>query len=490
MKKYSYCLFFTLALIFMSCEKDVTEIPPVGVLSSDLAFSSAQKIETTTLGIYNDLQSPDFLSGRALIYIDLLGEDIFDKGNFFGTLPIFNQLSSNNIPNLLWTAGYKAIADANRALAGISANAARLTPERAKELSAECLFVRSVSNFYLVNFFAQPYVFTADGSHPGIPLYTEAFYNNNPGANKPRATVAAVYAAMIADLTTALADLPAAYPAVYGTKTRATKAAAAALLARIHLYKGDYANAKAVTQSIIAGTYGNFSLRPTPNGAFGPGNYQTNETIWSIPNNLNDNPNTNNALPQHYFPNGGRGDLAVSSSFRSATGNPYFAIDDLRRTTMLFNGAAPNAAFFYTNKYPDVATRADWAPIFRYAEVLLTYAEAGARLSATIDLDAIAKLNQVRDRARVSAPQYTAASFLNKDNLIAAILGERRIELAFEGHRFWDLMRTKTAVTNKFDSDGITPVPSQAFGNQKSIFPIPQGEVDKSAGVLVQNPGY
>lgn len=503
MKNKAYILLVYLAILGVACQKEVTEISPVGVLSANLAFSSAQKIENSVIGVYNDLQdgnpngvvvnpnagASNFLSGRALIYVDLMGEDVFDKGSFFGGLPNFSQLANSGIATAIWTAGYASIADANRVSAGIAANASLLSGSKAKEFTAECLFIRAVSQFYLVNFFAQPYNFTADASHPGIPIMTESFSNNDPAANKPRATVAAVYNSIIADLNTALTDLPASYPTLYATKTRATKATAAALLARVYLYKGDYDNAKKVSLSIITGSYGSFALRPTPNGAFGPGNYQTSETIWSIPNNVNDNPNTNAALPQHYMPTG-RGDLAVSSSFRNASTNPYFAADDKRRTTMLINGPAPNAAFFYTNKYPDVATRADWSPVFRYAEVLLTYAEATARVSATVDADAVDKLNMVRDRSRVSAPQYTVLSFASKDALIAAILGERRIELAFEGHRFWDLMRTKSPVANKYDADGISLLPVQVYGSNKNIFPIPQAEVDKSVGVLTQNPGY
>lgn len=490
MKNKIYSLVFSIAALSVSCQKQVIDLTPVGVLSSDLAFSTAQKIENSVLGTYNDLQNAGFLSGRALVYVDLMGEDIFDKTSFFGALPLFTQLANSGVAGAVWTAGYATVADANRSITGIAANAGLLTSAKAKELTAECLFVRAVSNFYMINFFAQPYGFSSDASHPGIPVFTESFYSNNPAANKPRATVATVYNSIITDLTSAIADLPTSYSTVYSTKTRATKAAAAALLARVYLYKGDYANAKVISGRIIDGSYGTFALRPTPNGAFGPGNYQTSETIWSIPNNVNDNPNTNAALPQHYFPNGGRGDLAVSPSFLNTTTNPYFAADDKRRTSMLINGAGTNAAFVYTNKYPDVATRADWAPILRYAEVLLTYAEASARLATIVDADAITKLNMVRDRSRVSASQYTIASFLSKDALIAAIMGERRIELAFEGHRFWDLMRTKTPVTNKYDSDGTTIIPTQAYGANKNIFPIPQGEVDKSVGVLIQNPGY
>lgn len=489
MKNILYGSFLLTAILATSCQKEVTEIVPPDRLSADLAFSTAQKTEASVMGSYNALQSPVFLSGRALIYVDLLGEDIYDRGNFFGDFTRFNMLSNAGLPGDLWNAAYISIATANRAIAGLAANPGVVTVAKAKELVAECLFVRAISHFYLVNFFAQPYVFTADASHPGIPVITENFTSNSPAANKPKSTVSQVYASIISDLTAALADLPASYATLYASKTRATKAAAAALLARVHLYKGDYANARTVSLNIINGQYGTFSLRPTPNGAFGPGNYQTTETIWSVPNSALDNPNTNNALPQHYFP-GGRGDLAVSPTFRNTATNTYFATDDLRRNMIIAGTTPVTATGFFTNKYPDIATRADWSPIFRYAEVLLTYAEASARVSAVVDADAITKLNLVRDRARVTAPQYTLASFVTKEDLIAAILGERRIELAFEGHRFWDIMRLKGTVTNKFDGDGATILPAQAFGANKSILPIPQAEVDKSRGVLKQNTGY
>jgi starch-binding outer membrane protein, SusD/RagB family len=481
-------------LLFASCQKQVTDdIKPIDRLSSNLAFSSAQKMENSVLGSYNALQSANFLSGRALVYVDLMGEDIFDKGNFFGTLPRFDQLGNSGFAQGVWDAGYSSIATANRCLAGIAANPTVVSSAKAAELNGECFFVRAVSHFYLVNFFGQPYGFSAGASHPGIPIIKESFTSNSPAANKPRSTVAEVYTQIIADLNAAITNLPATYgtsaTAVYSNKTRGTKAAAAAILARVYLYMNDYTNARKVSLDIINGLYGTFALRPTPNGAFGINNYQTSETIWSIPNNVNDNPNTNNALPMHYMPTG-RGDLAVSTTFMNAATNPYFEADDLRRTTMLFNGTGSNATFFYTNKYPDVNSRGDWAPIARYAEVLLTYAEASAEIASGVDADAVTKLNLVRDRARVSAPQYTVASFANKAALLAAIRGERRIELAFEGHRFWDVMRIKGTITNKFDNDGTTVLPPQAFGANKNIFPIPQAEVDKSAKVLVQNIGY
>lgn len=65
----------------------MTEITPPDRLSSDLAFSTAQKAETSVMGAYNALQSADYLSGRALVYIDLLGNDIYDRTNFLAICP-------------------------------------------------------------------------------------------------------------------------------------------------------------------------------------------------------------------------------------------------------------------------------------------------------------------------------------------------------------------------------------------------------------------
>jgi len=490
MRNIFYSL-LAMAVIGSSCQKKVIDVVPQNLLPYDLAFSTPERIEKAVLSGYDALQSADFLSGRALVYVDAMGEDVFDLNTYFGDLPRFSMLSNNGIASAVWTAGYNAIASANRAADGIAAHSGVISADQAKQYIAECKFVRAVSNFYLVNFYGQPYAFTADASHPGIPLIMQSFSSNDSAANVPRSTVKAVYDAIIKDLTDALADIPTTYGDTYDDKTRGTKASVSSFLSRVYLYKGDYANAKKYAADVIAGTYGTFKLQSDPAAPFAIGNYQTAETIWSIPNNANDNPNTNNALPQHYSPYG-RGDLALSKSFIDIATNPYFALDDKRRD-MIIPGdpASGTQSYWFTSKYTDITSRADWAPIIRYPEVLLTYAEAQARLATGVDADAIAKLNVVRDRSKAATtPSYTAADFASKDALIAAILGERRIELAFEGHRFWDLMRTKTTVTNKYNGDGATLLKPEPFGANNNVFPIPQVEIDKSKGVLKQNTGY
>lgn len=493
MRHILYCLLL-IAMAGSSCHKQVLDTEAENLLSSDLAFTTPEKIEAATLAGYDGLQK-DFLAGPALIYIDIMGNDVFDRNGAFGDMSRFNMLANFVLPASVWSAGYDAIGRANRALAGITANSSKLTVAKAGALLAECKFVRAVANFYLVNFFGQPYGFTADASHPGIPLITESYTYNDPAANKPRSTVGEVYTAIIKDLTEALADLPMTYTGytnnVYHTKTRGTKAAAAAFLSRVYLYKGDYTNAKKYAKDVIDKTYGTFALNATVGGAFNKGNYTTAETIWSVPNNATDNPNTNAALPMRYYPSDIRGDVVLSATFLNLATNPKFAADDKRRGMIMNGNTSASAPFKFSTKYTDVATRADWAPIIRYAEVLLTYAEAQARTGAGVDADALVRLNEVRDRARVSMPSYTAGDFSNdKDKFIEAILEERRIELAFEGHRFWDMMRVKATVTGKYDYNGTNILAEQPFGANKNIFPIPQIEVDKSKKVLVQNPGY
>ncbi|RZK24092.1 MAG: RagB/SusD family nutrient uptake outer membrane protein [Hymenobacter sp.] len=190
-----------------------------------------------------------------------------------------------------------------------------------------------------------------------------------------------------------------------------------------------------------------------------------------------DNPNTNNALGQHYG-SARRADITVTPYAR--IDSTQFRSKDRRRTLLLTSGSTypAAAALVYTNKYLNAS--ADYVPIHRYSEVLLNRAEALAQLATGVSTDAVTLLNQVRSRSVPSIPAYpayTAAGFASKQALIDAILFERRLELAFEGHRYYDLMRYKRS-------------PSRfSYGDQKAVFPIPLVDTQQNPN-LVQNPGY
>ncbi|MEO5647768.1 MAG: RagB/SusD family nutrient uptake outer membrane protein, partial [Chitinophagaceae bacterium] len=298
-----------------------------------------------------------------------------------------------------------------------------------------------------------------------IPLVLTAADDPFAPSNQiPRSTVKQVYDQMEADLLEAEIKLPLTYTDTYLKTTRATKGAARALLMRLYLYKGDFAKASTYANTII--TSANYSLQSSPEIPFRT--FTTNESIFSVAMDGGDNPNTNNAIGQHYGASR-RADISIDQNFINLLG----ATD--KRKTLLTTSVSGT---FYTSKYNNGTS--DFVPVFRYAEVLLTRAEALARLApaGTADAAALVLLNQIRTRA--GATPATAAT---QQQLIDAILLERRIELAFEGHGIFEFLRTGRAIP----AHGI--VAEQPYGSNYVVLPIPKYDIDKNPN-LTQNPGY
>ena len=249
---------------------------------------------------------------------------------------------------------------------------------------------------------------------------------------------------------------------------------------------------------------GNWRMMAVPDGPFT--NNQSDESIFSIKNDANDNPGTNAVLSRMLGSPAlnGRGLVRVSPISYNLTS---WLCDDRRRGLLL----TQDGRSYYTTKYRDYINWTDGAPQIRYAEVLLTLAEAEARTSATVSTRAITLLNAVRDRSLASASQtYTAASFADKKALIQAILDERRIEFLGEGKRWGDIHRL--AVDPDFTTGGIPA--KMAFANAtfatyncntfppltkaivfvpyadfRFLWPVPLEEIQQNPNVE-QNPGY
>lgn len=472
--RYIRILNLKMLLLFIiavtSCE--VLDKDPIGDFSSDLVFSSPERIELSAVGMYDALQHEEFLGGRALVYADIRGEDT-NVPAYFGDLGRFNLLANNGTVLNAWTGAYATINTANLFLEGLNNNKDKLSAEQADNYEGEALFIRALTHFYLVNLFAQPYNFTADASHLGVPLRIIATSGDNitdPENEIPRSTVKQVYDQIIADLTTAAQKLPPTYGESFSNVARATEGAAHALLSRVYLYSMNYPAAIAQADLVIAEDY---DLNDDPLTAFT--DFTTKESIFSVAHNQADNPNTNHALGQHYGSTN-RADIYVDA-FADI---PGLNADDLRLTKML----EESEDHLYTLKFTD---RADWAPILRYPEVLLNKAEALVKDDQTINQDAIDLLNEVRDRSQVSASSYVSADFASHEELLDAILTERRIELAFEGHRLFDLLRNGEGVP----AQPIDNVPAQAWGSDFVIFPIPQEEMLANPALAgQQNKGY
>lgn len=476
LRQAAFCALL-LAATTTGCEV-LEQTPPTAQTTAD-AFADADRIGKSAIGMYDALQNLEFLGGRALIYSDVRSDDV-DPSSNFNDISTFNAQPNNAQATNAWTGAYRTIYGANFFMQQLQANTGKTTPALEAQYIGEAKFIRALVYFHLVNLYAQPYNFTADASHAGVPIQLvapDAASAFDPSQQLSRSSVRDVYAQIEKDLNEALVGLPESYTAgtatlnTFNNTSRATKDAARTLLSRVALYKGQYAEAARLAGEVITG--GRHSLNASPATPFQVATFNTSESIFSVAMNQTDNPNTNNALGQHY------------KALAHIVVTPYARIDtnafrgkDRRRTLLLTPPTVPVAAntSVLTQKYS--AGSGDNVPIARYSEVLLNRAEGLAQTDNVVSADAITLLNQVRNRSKPSyAPAYTAANFANKQALIDAILLERRIELAFEGHRYYDLMRYKR------NASRIT------YGADRAILPIPLVDIQQNPN-LVQNPGY
>lgn len=467
----------------------------------DDVFSTPTRIDKAAVGMYDALQDGEFLGSRALIYSDVRSDDV-DLSGSFQTLATSTIPSSDGSALGAWAGGYRSMYMANYMIRQLTQrNGAGLSLEKYNQYIGEAKFIRALCHFTLVNLFAQPYNFSPDASHLGVPIQldapdgTEAYL---PDQQKPRATVKQVYDQIILDLTEAIQGLPENQGNGNDNVARATKDAARGLLSRVYLYKGDYANAARYAGEIIASNrhqlnttaYAEFRVPAGGDPSF------TTESIFFVAMSQNDNPNTNAAIGQYYAPTSGQ---ITVTPYRNAlpgpsspTNQPYTTTDRRRADLLVYRSSK-----WWTRKYTgELATggaggsnRGAWIPIVRYPEILLNQAEALVKQSNGMPTDTVALhyLNMVRDRSKpINAPHYRLSTFANKEAFIDAILTERRFELAFEGHRLYDLFRNGRDVPAHGTT---TPVPVLRWKEPRAILPIPTSEIQRNPN-LVQNEGY
>jgi len=352
---------------------------------------------------------------------------------------------------------------------------------------AEAKFIRALMYFDLVRFYGN------------IPLVLNPITDDS-SYTYPQAGSAAVYTQIIADLKDAEPVLPANYTASGATTTggsytandvgRATSGAVKGLLGKVYLTQGDYADAAAKLKEIIAsGVYG-YTLLPKYSDVFSQTNKNNAETIFSIQYTSGVfNEGSNFAI--NFFPPVNPSELVnvTPIGLGQATASLFktFEANDLRTATSVVLLSPTGTAYYYTRKYVEQPLaknqgNCNWI-ILRYSDVLLMEAEALAQLN---DPTAISYLNQVRTRAGLPNKVFS-----NQATLITDILHERRVELCYEGQRWFDLVRTNTfisALTTEFTADGFTKnIPNITAG--KMLYPIPFRETTLNPS-YTQNPGY
>ena len=436
-------IYILLAISIASC--DVLDVDPTNSIPASEAFKTKSDAERGVLGAYNSLQSLSYYGRAYGIFSDLASDNLVHPPN--ATAIEYTEVDNNAIlpenasVDGIWSALYDGLNVANNVIAKIPGMSALNEDEKNKALG-ELYFLRALTHFNLMNYFG------------GIPLKTTptiGLSQINAGRDSPDV----VFDKIIKDLIFASENLQTS-----SQKIRASKDAANALLARVYLYKKDYNNAIIYATKVIDGK--SSTLLPNYIDIFATDG--SAETIFEV----DFTPLDRNRIAEYNFPltKNGRGEVAPSAAFIST----YDANDKRLNATIAYSGTTP-----YVIKYDDLSTGGDNVIVLRLAEMYLIRAESNARLSTNVD-QIQSDINIIRNRAGLNA-----ISISDYPQLITAIEQERRWELAFEGHRWFDLVRTGRA---------LDLLPTVKNINQ-TLFPIPQSElITNNNPGMTQNPGY
>ncbi len=457
--KLKYILSIILIGGMMSCSDNFTDLAPISQRNVGIFYNSASDIEVAVNAVYNTLKSDGCYNQSYWVLQELRSDNTFWDGTGLAeeitVFDKFTDIATSDITEAAWNESYLGIARANIVLARI--DDVEFSDGTFKErLRGEALFLRSLYYYHLAVAFGN------------IPLVLTETASVEEGQQHTQVGASSVYAQLISDLTEAETKLPQSYSG--NDVGRATKGAAGTLLAKIYLTTGDNSNAETALRRVMG--YG-YSLVADYADIWGIENEHNSESIFEVEFEGGFGDQGNN------FTNQFNGDLAgaVTSGLRNIperdlsdayeTGDARFAAsldgvtDDVEGWTIKYG---------LTNSFSEDDAANNWI-VFRYADVLLMLAEALGEGTEAYDL-----INQVRARAGLGAiDANTPGTFSEK------LLQERRVELAFENHRWADLLRF-----------GVAEAVMSAQGkpvNGKLLFAIPQRELDLNSN-FVQNPGY
>ncbi len=493
MKKYYTLLAVT--TMFFSCSENFVDRQPEDNLSTGTYFTNAKEIKSGLVGCYQKLQNIYGTNSSHLpLTVELMSDDLKDL-HWTNVYHLFIKTNSDsNTP--LWVSGFKMVVNCNNMIAAIDKYQAKNAAEDVliKAYRGEVCFLRALSYFNLVRLYGD------------VPKVTAPFDDPNEAFGIGRAPVDDIYTSVIIpDLEFAISNCyKKGDIALKGEEARATSGAALTILGKVYLTMNNPAKAaETLKKLVIDKSGGNYSLFSNFQNFFLPANKFNAESVFEV----NYNAAAGQASDFFRWMCPDIGVILCAKKYTQQVAIEHNLMrefvnngETIRYTSTVDSGKVPAAspplqpwARKLTPAPADVAKYAVVAgcdynyPITRYADALLMYAEALMLLDQKSE--ALTYINQVRTRAGV--PELTDPDALDID----VILHERRMELAFEGHRYFDLVRTGKAVEKisyalltKIDYDNqINRVgPIELY---QLLLPVPVVEIEKDP-TLSQNEGY
>ncbi|WKN30893.1 RagB/SusD family nutrient uptake outer membrane protein [Porifericola rhodea] len=498
---YHLLLSALFVVVLASCSDEFLEEEPLGTPSSATLFADEEGAMRAINGAYSHLRSWDVL-GFPYFAVKELPSDDADVGSTpgdgsFPRLELINTFQYDPTVGELngyWVGSYRGINRANQVIFNVPD--IDMDENLKSRLIAEARFLRALYYFDLVRVFGE------------VPIIDKVYTDpEDARVAVDKSPVDAVYEFIISDLNEAVQVLPMKSEYNPSDLGRATKGAAQSLLAKVHLFQQDYQSAYDHAQAVIQS--GEYDLYPDYRALFFPEQENGIESIFEAQIIERED----RAISNEYTKwQGVRGSFGWGFNSPSEDLSNTYEEGDPRRTATIFysgdtlegadepyilpldQGAQPRANKkmmlpfdLHPAGYPD---NSPTNYIFlRYADVLLIFAEAANELGKTSE--ALTHLNMVRARARGGNPDVLPdITETSQSELREIIWHERRVELAMEGHRFFDIIRQNEVVpgraTEIFHSNGKTSFDI----NKHATFPIPQAQIDISQGILKQDQNW
>lgn len=443
-----------------SCDSKIEEIVPENSISLAAVFANKSEALSVVTGIYGEAQKDDIFNGTPQLMTEWQSDNVEFVGSFtsFQAVYEYTTLSDNTSIRDVYEQSYDLIRQCNLVIANIPNVADNtFTDAEKQDAVAQAKFMRALAYLQLNNMFGN----NTSESNESIPLVTTVLTPSSEGPS--RNTIAEVYTQIELDLNDAISDLTGL------DNTIANSQAAKALLARVKLYRGDYPAAAQLANEVIGSGFATFATDYT---FF---NTTSSEFLFTLVNTSNDGQDSGEGFSGLTNPTPeGRGDAPFSDNLINLYASEA---GDLRFSSLTQTGADANGnTSTFTTKFPDAIANSANAPILRITEMYLTRAEANFREGTTVGETPLNDINRLRNRAGLG----------NLTNVtLDDILTERRKELAFEGLRRMDLIRTGQNLRRPGMPDENISAPGDDF----VTYPIPAQARDLNPN-LGQNSGY
>ncbi|WEK34120.1 MAG: RagB/SusD family nutrient uptake outer membrane protein [Candidatus Pseudobacter hemicellulosilyticus] len=486
--------FFTIVLTagllgLGSCSKDFLELAPISNANAGNFYQSEQDFELAINGAYKSLT----LEGVYHDFFQLVGDlrsDNTEMGTTAGSRTTFQEMhefrdqSTSNIVSGIWNDHYNGIAQCNRILDKIQG--VEFTAAKKSRITGEAYFLRALLYFNLVRAFGD------------MPLIREDLTDIGKAYAAGRTPVGEVYNAIIEDLRQAAGLLSPSYTGA--NIGRATAGAANSLLGKVYLTIHRSSDAVPVLREVINSKQ--YNLLASFDDLWKPANGNNKESVFEVQFLQAAGASTGSFFSIRYTPylSNFLGISTTGGGYNIPTAdllNAYSAADKRKNSSVAAGYTNAGGSYVsglegrHTRKFlgtPNVESGANdnW-PVLRYADVLLLYAEALNEAGWVADGDAFFYLNEVRGRAGLDSYSSTATDptlrISSQEDFRLAIEKERRLELACEGHRWFDLVRTGRAKT-------VLAEKGMNILDHQLLLPIPQQQIDINPEKIIQNKDY